>query len=221
MAKILLVEDDLSLSQMIIDFLKGDRHSVEHAQDGPDGNSRLRVYSYDLIILDWVLPGMTGLEICKSFRSFRGKTPILMLTGRKDIDDKEAGLDAGADDYLTKPFQGRELLARVRALLRRQPDFTGDRLELAGFILEPSNYRAIYNGQEVQLAPREFALLEFLMRHPNQVFNIDALLDRVWPSDKDISPESVRVSIKRLRTKLGEPCPITTVHGAGYKLATS
>lgn len=221
MAKILLVEDDKSLTNVIKDWLAHDRHTVEVVHDGQLAIAQLRVYKYDLIVLDIMLPGMTGIEIIKEFRAKGGTTPVIFLTGKDHVDEKELGLDSGADDYLTKPFESKELAARIRALLRRPAQYSGTQLKVGELLLDPGTLSVEENGRSVRLRPREFAVLEFLARHPNQAFSAEVLLDRVWHSETDTTEETVRVTIKRLRSKLGEASPITTVHGAGYMVKTS
>lgn len=221
MAKILLVEDDRDLSAIISDELKFQKHLVEAVHDGPSGDEQLRFYDFDLVILDWDLPGKPGVEICKEFRSRGGKTPVLMLTGKSSIVEKETGLDAGADDYLTKPFDMKELGARVRALLRRPTGYAPTVLKAGEIELDPSTFKVKRKGEEVRLLPKEFALLEFLMRHKGQVFTAEAILNRVWPSESDATPESFRTCLKRLRQKIdlpGETSVIRTVHGLGYQI---
>lgn len=226
MSKILLVEDELDLSNQIRDWLTREHYLVETQENGEMAYHQLRVSKYDLIILDWQLPGMTGIEICKQYRSTGGKSPVLMLTARSAIDDREKGLDAGADDYLCKPFHLKELSARVRALIRRSSIATTgvNVLHLKDISLDPSARRVTKGGADVKLEPKEFSLLEFLMRNRNIVFSADALLDRVWESDTSVSPDSIRTYIKALRKKLdnaGETSHITTVHGLGYRLEDS
>ena len=224
MSKILLVEDELDLSNQIRDWLTREHYLVETQENGEMAYHQLRVSKYDLIILDWQLPGMSGLDICKQYRSTGGKSPVLMLTARSAIDDREKGLDAGADDYLCKPFHLKELSARVRALIRRSSTTTtasGGVLHLKDISLDPSARRVTKGGADIKLEPKEFSLLEFLMRNRNIVFSADALLDRVWESDTSVSPDSIRTYIKALRKKLdnsGETSIITTVHGLGYRL---
>lgn len=221
MAKVLVIEDEVDFSELIGSWLKNEHYTVETVANGEDGLDRLKFYKYDVIILDWVLPGISGVEVCRAYRSSGGITPILMLTSKKHVDEKEAGLDAGADDYLTKPFELKELSARVRALLRRPSAFSGSVLKVGNLELEPNSFRVTRNGEEISLLPKEFALLEFLMRHPNQVFSAEAILDRVWASESEASPETIRTYIKRLRKKLdveGKPSMLATVHGVGYKL---
>lgn len=220
MAKILVVEDEKALSDVVIDYLNAQNYTVDHAADGIEAMDRLKFYSYDLVVLDWNLPGMEGLEICRKFRFSGGCTPILMLTGKREIDDKELGLDAGADDYLTKPFHMKELGARIRALLRRPANVVTKELKARDISLDPQTHQVKKNGVEIDILPKEFALLEFLLRHPQQVFSAEALIERVWPSDSDASSGSIRTYVNRLRSKIdtdGNPSLITTVHGIGYR----
>lgn len=222
MAKILIVEDDRELAGVLQDWLCSEHHVVDTIDNGSEADQMLRHYAFDLLVLDWDLPGMPGVEICRNFRSRGGTTPILMLTGKGEIKDKTAGLDAGADDYLTKPFHPDELSARVRALLRRPSAVAAsNELRVADLAMEPATYRVTRAGKELRLLPKEFALLEFLMRHPNVVFSAEALIDRAWSTESDASPDTVRTNIKRLRQKIdteGSKQLIITVHGVGYKL---
>ena len=221
MPKILLVEDEPDFSILIGEWLRNEHHIVEVVETGEEGIDRLKFYQYDIVILDWMLPGVSGLDVCKSYRQGGGKTPILLLTAKKHVDEKEQGLDAGADDYLTKPFEMKELSARIRALLRRPSAFSGSVLQVGSLNLNPTTFKLTRIGEEIALLPKEFALLEFMMRHPNQVFSAEALLDRVWSSDSEASPETIRTYIKRLRKKIdvpGQPSILSTVHGVGYKL---
>lgn len=222
MAKILIVEDEADFSDPIRAFLTRDHHVVEVVENGLEALDRLRFYKYDVIIMDWMLPGMQGVDVCREFRASGGTTPILMLTAKTATGEKISGLDAGADDYLTKPFDIGEVSARVRALLRRPAALTGNVLKLGQIVLERNTHRVTKTGEEIQLLPKEFALLEFFMRHPNQVFSAEALLDRVWASDSEASPETIRTYIKRLRQKIDNkegPSLIQTVHGVGYKFS--
>ncbi len=223
MAKILIVEDDLGLSKMVRDWLVFEKHQVEEVADGNEALEKLRFYEYDLVILDWMLPGMSGVQILREFRNTRGSTPVLMLTGKDTIIDKETGLDAGADDYLTKPFHMKELSARTRALLRRPRDIVTDTIKVGDLLLDRGKHKILKNNVEVKLLPKEFALIDFLMRHPNQVFSVDALLNRVWESESDATADAVTTCVKRIRKKLdseGKPSIIRTVHGVGYRLDT-
>lgn len=222
MAKILIIEDSPEVSKMLRDILLFEHHQVETVDRGDEGLSRLRAYSYDLAVLDWELPGMNGIDVCKEFRSSGGTTPILMLTANKKISEKSAGLDAGADDYLTKPFHQQELSSRVRALLRRSgSQVTSNVLKIGNVVLDPGSYRVNRNEDEIRLVPKEFAILEFLMRHRGIVFSIEAIHSRIWTSEEESSPEIVRTHIKNLRKKVdveGQPSVIHTVHGVGYKV---
>ncbi|HEY9772643.1 MAG TPA: response regulator transcription factor [Planktothrix sp.] len=219
MAKILLVEDDRELCSMFQKWLKGD-HIIEVVYDGSTGLDYLKFHSYDAVVLDWELPGMSGPEVCQAYRARGGKTPVLMLTGKSQIADKLIGFDAGADDYLTKPFHPLELTARLQALLKRPPGLIETTIRIRGLELNAQTHTVQKAGKQLHLMPKEFALLEFFMKHPNQPFNQDSLLNRVWPSDSDVSTESIKAYIAKLRRKIeepGEPPMITTVHGVGYR----
>ncbi len=221
-AKILFAEDDLDLAGRIEQWLTHEHHAVEIVYDGLKALENLEYFKYELAILDWGLPNMTGIDICKKYRAAGGTTPILMLTGRDQIEEKETGFDAGADDYLTKPFHMKELSARIRALLRRPTGFTGTELKVKGIELNPTSHRVTLNGTELQLAPKEFALLEFLMRHASKVVSSDQLLEHVWSSESDATSETIYTYIKTLRKKLSpgstKDSPIRTVHGLGYTI---
>jgi DNA-binding response OmpR family regulator len=221
MAKILVVEDDLSLSRTIEDLLKAEHHQVELVVTGGEALHLLKSYEYDALILDWNLPETTGIEICKQYRGRGGSAAIIMLTANGSIDQKETGFNAGADDYLTKPFHYRELASRLRSLLRRPPVRQQDSLNFNDLTLDVHSYTVSKAGREIKLPPKEFRLLEFLLRHPGHAFSPEALLDRVWRSDEAPSNDSVRVCINRLRKKLdevGQRDLITNIHGVGYKL---
>ncbi len=221
MAKILLVEDEHDLAQLMCGWLQREHHLVETFENGLDAYGTIQMNKYDVIILDILLPGMNGLEICRQYRKSRGMTPILMVTAKNTVEDKEAGLDAGADDYITKPFALKELAARVRALLRRGQSLPSNQLHIRDIIIDPVDYTVSKAGQQIHLLPQEFRLLEFLARHPNQVFSAEELLASVWESDTPAMLDTVRGHIKRIRRKLdtpGEQSIITNVYGVGYKL---
>jgi DNA-binding response OmpR family regulator len=168
-----------------------------------------------------MLPELSGMEVCRRYRQTKGKTPILMLTAKNSVEDKEAGLDAGADDYLTKPFNMKELAARVRALIRRASDHPNNMYKLRDIEIDASEFRVTKAGSEIHLLPKEFRLLEFLVRHPHQVFSAEDLLASVWESDTSALLDTVRGHIKRLRKKLdtpGETSIISTVYGIGYRI---
>lgn len=221
MAKILLVEDDSGISATVKDWLEKEFHMIEHTADGRDGLDMLRHYQFDLVILDWNLPGMTGVEICREYRQRGGVIPVIMLTGKADINDKVQGLECGADDYLTKPFDLKELSARVKALLRRPTNVTGNQLQAKDLVLDIAARRLTKAGVEVQVGPKEFALMELFMKHPNQVLSTNAILDRVWPSESDATSDSLRTYIKRLRKKIddgpAESSLIKNLPGQGYR----
>ncbi len=221
MAKILLAEDDVELVQVISRWLTNEGHICEHAKDGMEAKLNLERFTYELIILDLGLPEVEGLDVLASHRLKGGKTPVLILTGKSGINDKLAGFRSGADDYLTKPFDGRELTARVNALLRRPAELHSDTLKVGALELLPSVHAVSLNGKKIALVPREYALLQFFMRHPKQLFKADKLLDLVWKNDGDASYEALTSCVKRLRKKLvvgDEPSMIRTVHGVGYGL---
>ena len=221
MAKILIAEDDLDLAGMVEDWLHREQYTVELVANGSDANDRLRFYSYDLVVLDWDMPKMTGIEVLKEFRSRGGTTPVIMLTGKDTLADKERGLDTGADDYLPKPFEPRELSARIRALIRRSTSQyqTSNILSVKDLSLDLVSHEVTRDGEKLGLLPKEFALLEFFMRHPNEVYSLEALLERIWISESDSSPDAVRTCIQRLRKKIdveGKPSYINTKHRVGY-----
>ena len=219
MAKILIVEDENDLRASVRDVLEAQNYLVDDACDGSSALDLLSVGDYDVIILDWNLPDMNGTDICRKYRSNGGKAAVIMLTGKKTVDDKETGLDAGADDYLTKPVHHRELLAQIRAALRRTSNFA-DVLKSSELLLDPGKHKVSRDGKEIDLLPKEFALLEFFMRHPNTVFSPEALMERVWPTDSETSPDMIRKYVSKLREKVdkeGETSLIRTVHGVGYR----
>lgn len=221
MAKILFVEDDKSLALSIQDHLELDKHRVEHVENGEDALAYLDVNTYDLIILDVGLPGISGVEVCNKFRNRGGKTPILMLTANNTLQDKESGFSAGVDDYLTKPFHIKELLLRLKALLRRPTELISDNLTAGALTLDRAKYAAILHGNTIRLSPTEYALLEFLMRHPGRTFSQDELLEKVWSSASERTADTIRTCIRKLRAKIdlpGKPSIIENLHGIGYRL---
>ncbi len=225
MAKILVVEDDVDFALTVEHALSSANHTVEMAHDGESAMEFLRQGQYDLIILDWQLPDIEGIEVLAKFRARGGSTPVLMLTGKSQIKDKEVGLDGGADDYLTKPFDTRELAARIRALLRRQTVAPTSNLSLHDIVLDPVKHRLTKGGQEVHLQPRDFALLEFLMRHPDEIFSSEALLTRVWHQDSDASSAGLRAAMVRIRKAVDDPAEntkslIENVARVGYRMRT-
>ncbi|MBX9689621.1 MAG: response regulator transcription factor [Candidatus Obscuribacterales bacterium] len=221
MAKLLLVEDDPNLLEALQLTLELEKHVIDTASDGEEAEFKIKSFEYDLLIMDWQLPDKEGVDIVKAYRQRGGKTPILMLTGKSRAAEKGQGLDSGADDYLTKPFDDIELKARVRALLRRPAVICDNILSCRGISLNPSLHVVTKDDQVVQLMPKEYQLLEFLMRHPNQVFSQETLLNKVWPTDSEATVEALRTTLKRLRKKMDpEGQIIGTIHGVGLVLRT-
>lgn len=220
MAKILIVEDDITLCESLKAWLEVEKHRVDTVADGLTAQEFLRSYEYDLVILDWNLPGRDGIKVCQEYRSAGGDAYIIMLTGQSTAEHKETGLDTGADDYVTKPFETKELSARIRALLRRPTTINSNVVKVKDIVLDLKSHQASVAGQTLKLMPLEFSLLEFMVRHPNEVFSCDTLLKRVWSADSDVGLESVYTCVTRLRRKLktsGHAELIETVHGVGYK----
>ncbi len=213
----------LILVDMIVEWLSAD-YEVDKAFDGQAGLAMLKDCKYDVIVLDWSLPKLSGLELCKQFRQAGGQTPILFLTGKATVSEREQGLDGGADDYLVKPFSLRELNSRLRALRRRGELVMNEVLTCGDVTLDSTKHRVLKGQMTVHLLPKEFALLEFLMRHPEQVFSADNILARVWSTDAETGGNAVRTAIKRIRQKLDdESCDeaqsiIQNMPRVGYRL---
>lgn len=220
--KLLLVEDDKKIATMIKRGLEAEKFTVEVALDGPQGLWLATEGSYDLIILDIMLPGRNGYQICADLREAGDWTPILMLTAKDgDLDEAEA-LDTGADDYLTKPFSFAVLVARIRALLRRASGRNPTPVEAGDLRIDPGQRRVWRGETEVELTTRQFDVLEFLMRRAGQVLSKLEILDGVWDYEFEGDPNIVEVYIRRLRTRIDEPFgrrAIETVRGAGYRLS--
>lgn len=221
MLKIFICEDDEDLADELQEVLSSDGSSVEIAECGADARQCLARETYDIIILDWELPDASGPELCKEFRERGGTTPVLLLTGKGKTSDKETGLDSGADDYLTKPFDFLELRARLRALTRRaERPFLDNVISRGDLTIDPSKFYASKSGESLHLVPKEFALLEFFMRNPGQVFSADSLISHVWTADEEVSPDTLRTHIMVLRRKIDKPGQeslLETVHGVGYR----
>jgi two-component system OmpR family response regulator len=223
-AKLLLVDDDKRLTRALDDWLTAEGHELEVIHDGQSGLQRALQGDFDLLILDWNIPNVAGIDICKEYRESGGAAKVIMLTGKTAIHDRVSGLDAGADDYLTKPFNPEELSARVRAQLRRlgsdQKATAAQAMAFGSLRLEPQSKEFFKDDIPVKLNAKEFSLLEFLMRHPNQVFSANDILNKVWSEDSEVSPDTIRVYITRLRDKIDsgkDHSCIKTIHAVGYK----
>ena len=220
--RVLIVEDEPAIAELIAVNLRHNGFSPIWSEDGVSAQRELDAVLPDVILLDWMLPGQSGLQLARQWRAHaRSKAvPILMLTARGDEPDKVAGLDAGADDYITKPFSTQELLARIRAVLRRRaPEHGGESVSVGSLHLDPATHRVSYAGQPLKLGPTEFKLLHHLMRHAERVHSRAQLLDKVWGDHVYIEERTVDVHVKRLREALGEAAVmVETVRGAGYRV---
>jgi DNA-binding response OmpR family regulator len=215
--RILAVEDDPAILRMLERGLAAAGHQVLTAASGEDGAVLATEEGVDVVLLDLSLPELSGHEVLARIRARRPALPVLMLTARDDLDSKVRALDAGADDYLTKPFAFEELLARIRALTRRTDQASAGALEVGDVRLDLLGRRAWRRERPIELSNREFTLLEYLLRHPGQVLSRTQILFAVWEYDADPSSNVVDVYIRYVRRKLGEPSPITTVRGSGYR----
>ena len=221
--RILIVEDEHRIANSIKKGLELERYAVDVAYNGLDGFDLATTEDYDLIILDLMLPGMDGLQICQQLRQKENHVPILILTARGQTEDKVKGLDMGADDYLIKPFAFEELLARIRALSRRPKNSLGDIMTLEDLTLDTKTFEVTRHGRRITLSNKEFSLLEYLIRHSHQIIKKDQIIAHVWNYDADILPNTIEVYIKNLRNKIDTPFTnekplINTVRGFGYKL---
>ena len=220
-AHILVVEDEAKLAQFIKMELEFEQYKVTHASDGFTGLSSAREIEPDLILLDWMLPGISGPEICRRLRQTGSKVPIILLTAKDEVGDRVAGLDAGADDYVIKPFSIEELLARVRANLRREQEEDVDSLQFADLSLNRSTREVFRGKRAIELTAKEFDLLDYLLSHPRQVLTRDQILERVWGYDFMGDSNIIEVYVRYLRLKLedsDESRLIQTVRGVGYVL---
>ena len=216
---VLVVEDEVKMARALRRGLEQEGYSVELSLDGNDAMSRAREREFDAIVLDVMIPGVDGFTVCRDLRQEGNWAPVLMLTARDAVEDRIRGLDAGADDYLVKPFAFGELLARLRALVRRDPAPRPPELEFGGVHLDPASRRVTRDGVPVDLSAREFSLLEFLMRHPGEVLPRSRILEHVWDYNYDHFSNVVDVYVGYLRRKLEQPFGrplIRTVRGVGY-----
>jgi two-component system, OmpR family, phosphate regulon response regulator PhoB len=223
-ASILVVEDDAALCELLAWNLNAEGYDVRTTGDGEEALLMVREALPDAIILDWMIEQVPGIEVCRQLRKDRlsARVPVLMLTARGEEEDRIRGLKTGADDYVTKPFSPRELLARVEALLRRsRPSLAGDTLVVGGIELDSASHRVRRGGEALHLGPTEFRLLRYFMERPNRVLSRQQILDGVWGMDSDIDERTVDVHIRRLRKAIvrdGDEDPIRTVRAAGYSM---
>lgn len=220
-AHILLVEDEVKLARFVELELNSEGYEVRVAYDGMSGLSMAREAEPDLAILDWMLPGLTGVELCRRLRATGSKVPVILLTARDEVGDRVTGLDAGADDYVVKPFSIEELLARIRAHLRRTQDSDQEVLQFEDLSLNRMTRQVLRGSRAIELTAKEFDLLEYLLGHPRQVYTRDQILEQVWGYDFMGDSNIIEVYIRYLRLKLeeqGEKRLIHTVRGVGYAL---
>lgn len=219
--RILLVEDEQSAARMLAKGLRENAYAVDVAGDGEDALYRTSINDYDLIVLDVMLPRINGFEVCRRLRAEGISTPVLMLTARYSVDNRIAGLDNGADDYLTKPFDFKELLARVRALLRRGPELHRETLQIADLTINTQSRRVWRAGQPVDLTAKEYAMLDYLARHADQVIGRSDIAEHVWDESFDPFSNLIEVYIQRLRRKIDDGRAkklLRTRRGQGYML---
>ncbi len=217
--KLLIAEDDKDISRALTALFEHNNYAVDTVSNGCDAYDYAAGESYDGIILDIMMPGMDGLEVLKALRSAGCRTPVLLLTARADIEDRVNGLDAGADDYLPKPFAASELLARVRAMLRRRENYQADVLEFEGLALNLSTFELSFGSISMRLVSREFQMLQLLMQSPGAVVSTEQFMERIWGWDSDVEVSIVWVYISNLRKKLDKlKCPVNirAVRGVGY-----
>jgi two-component system OmpR family response regulator len=224
--RILVVEDDIKIAAAVKKGLELKGFAVDAVHDGETGLSYAIDSDYDLVVLDRMLPGIDGVEVCRRVREQGVSTPILMLTARGTIGDKVEGLNSGADDYLVKPFSFDELNARVKALLRRPPTHTGTIIKAGDLLLDTTTYEVKRGDTPIKLSHKEFALLEYFMHHQGQVITKDMIINHVWDEDALVLPNTVEVYMGYLRNKIDRPFPdanplLQTMRGFGYKLAVN
>ncbi len=217
--RILVVEDETRLAMLLGRGLREDGHAVDLVETGEEALDWIDAGAYDVVVLDIMLPGIDGLEVCRRLRHRRVHTPILLLTARDSVPDRVTGLDAGADDYLTKPFALAELTARLRALIRRPPETLDPILRAGDLRLDPATRRLWRGNEEIPLPNKEFRILEYLMRAPNQVHTRAMIAEHVWDYDFPNVTNVIDVHVRQLRRKLDDASPIVTVWGVGYKVS--
>ncbi len=220
MAKILIIEDDLDTLESLKALLKSERHSVDCVVSADEAIEYVRTYQYDVFIVDWEMPGMTGLEFIRRYREKGGSTPVIMLTGKSATDEKVSGLDSGADYYLTKPFEGKALLSFIRASLRRSPEIESEVVKIGNLQFLPSSCEALCEGKSVTLSQKEAAVLKLFLQNPERIITHQELEHAGW-SGSDVSSGTVRVFLTALREKLqsiGADTKILSVRGYGYRV---
>jgi len=222
--KIFIIEDETSIIQLVQHNLKKNGFVVSSSENGNDGLKELKKFQPDLLLLDWMLPDLSGIEICKNIRkdnSFKN-LPVIMLTAKGEEEDKIKGLNSGVDDYLTKPFSFNELMARIKAVLRRSnPNTVSDNLEFEDLVLDRIEKRVYRDKKEIQLGPTEFRLLEFFLVNPKRVYSRDQILENVWPNNINVESRTIDVHIRRLRKSINiqnKKELIRTVRSSGYSL---
>ena len=222
--KILVVEDEHLIANSLKKGLEQENYTVDLAFDGLKGFDLASTGEYDIVLLDLMLPGLDGLSICQKLRACNNHTPILMLTAKSQLEDKIKGLNSGADDYLTKPFAFEELLARIRSLSRRPQKTNGFVLSVGDLFLDTLNFVVKRGDKEIHMSSKEYSLLEFFLRHLNQVVTKDQIIQYVWSYESDILPNTIEVYIRNLRKKIdlpfkNKPQLIKTIRGFGYKIS--
>ena len=222
--KIIIIEDETSIIQLVQHNLEKEGFIVSSSENGNEGLKQLKKFEPNLLLLDWMLPDLSGIEICKNIRKdnkFKS-LPIIMLTAKGEEEDKIKGLDSGVDDYLTKPFSFNELLARIKAVLRRSnPEIVSDNLEYEDLYLDRIEKRVFRNKEEIKLGPTEFRLLEFFLMNPKRVYSRDQILENVWPNNVNVESRTIDVHIRRLRQSINiddQKELIRTVRSSGYSL---
>lgn len=221
--RVLVVEDEIRMAALIRQGLEEESYAVDVVNDGPQALEWLRLVDYDLAILDLMLPGLDGLQVCREYRASGGRIPVLMLTARNTLPERVIGLDSGADDYLGKPFGMPELLARMRALTRREGPSKTTELRVQDLILDTTTKCAMRSGRTIELTATEYALLEFLMRHERQILSRDQIIDHVWNADFESGSKLIEVYIHYLRRKIDKDQSnklIQTVRGLGYRIGS-
>jgi two-component system, OmpR family, response regulator len=221
--KLLIVEDEHRIAASLKKGFEQERFTVDVAYTGTEGFDLASTEQYDCIILDLMLPGLNGIDVCKNLRKDNNHTPILMLTAKGQLEDKVTGLNCGADDYMTKPFAFEELLARVKALSRRPATTVSADISVGTLHLNTQTYQVTRNGKSILLSNKEFSILEYLMRHPGQILTKEQIIEHVWDYESDVLPNIVEVNIRNLRKKIDHPFSsekplIQTVRGFGYKI---